>query len=175
VTVIDLPETLRARLTGRRKQKDEMKGMIAGWWCASGAARNVDQPGIARRDSVRLSAFGLALGLPVGVLAVHSLIAGDDMRDASTAAVAESAAIGILLVATAAVWIPARRAPAIDPAVAPRRQSPPGQPLSAAASGGRCAPSAPSTRVPARSRVARLPSGRAPCGRRARPRGCLRR
>jgi hypothetical protein len=61
---------------------------------AASAARNVDQPETARRDGLRLSASGLALGLPAGLLAVPSLVAADDdVREVSVAAVTAIAAI----------------------------------------------------------------------------------
>ena len=69
-------------------------------------------------DSLRLSAFGLALGLPIGVIGVRALLAADDnVRVVSMPLVTAIAALGVIFVATAAAWIPARHAAAVDPAV----------------------------------------------------------
>jgi predicted permease len=69
-------------------------------------------------DGLRLSAFGLVLGLPASLVGLHLLLsADDDLRVVSLPAVTAMAAVGVVLVATAAAWIPARRAAAVDPAV----------------------------------------------------------
>ena len=68
-------------------------------------------------DGLRLSALGLAIGLPLSILGLHALDAEIGEVSVSLPAVAGIAALGVLIVAIAAVWLPARRAAAVDPAV----------------------------------------------------------
>jgi predicted permease len=74
-------------------------------------------------DGLRLSALGLVMGLPVGLLAVRVLIASEDsIPDVSLPAITAITAVGVVLVAIAAAWIPARRAAAVDPATILRQE-----------------------------------------------------
>ena len=69
------------------------------------------------------SAYGLALGLPVGLLAVQSLIAAAaDVREVSMAAVTTDRGDRAPARRNRGVWIRARRPAAIDPPVTLRRQ-----------------------------------------------------
>ncbi|CAN5690109.1 ABC transporter permease [soil metagenome] len=79
-------------------------------------------PQVVRRfvgDGLKLSAIGLVIGMPVSLLGLHTLLgaAGDDFPSVGLTQVAAIAGLGVLIVATAAVWIPSRRAAGVDPAV----------------------------------------------------------
>jgi predicted permease len=69
-------------------------------------------------DGLRLSAIGLLIGLPVSLLGLRALLAADDsFRYVPLPSVTAIAALGVLIVASAAAWIPARRAASVDPAI----------------------------------------------------------
>ncbi|MEX2282922.1 MAG: ABC transporter permease [Gemmatimonadota bacterium] len=73
------------------------------------------------REALRLGAFGLVLGLPVGLFAMRQLVAVLGMGELPTAPIILVASTGIFLVAAASAWGPARRAAGVDPATALRR------------------------------------------------------
>jgi predicted permease len=73
-------------------------------------------------DGLRLSAFGLAFGLPISLIGLRLLMTIPDIPAVALPRVTAIVAIGVFSIAIAAVWIPARRAAAVDPAVILRRE-----------------------------------------------------
>lgn len=68
-------------------------------------------------DGLKLSALGLVIGLPLSIIGLHALDSQIGEISVSLPAVTAIAALGVLIVATTAVWLPARRAATVDPAV----------------------------------------------------------
>lgn len=74
-------------------------------------------------EGVRLGAIGVAVGLPLSLLGLWTLLAADpELPGVPLGAVGAAAAVGVLAVAVAATWIPARRAAGVDPARVLRRE-----------------------------------------------------
>jgi ABC-type antimicrobial peptide transport system permease subunit len=71
-------------------------------------------------DGLRLAGIGSALGLPASLLILWVIRSDPDMARVTPQHVIALTALAVFLVATAATWIPARRAAAIHPAVALR-------------------------------------------------------
>ena len=69
---------------------------------------------------VRLAAIGLAIGLPLALLALKFFAARVEMPQASTATLETLIALGTIGVAALAAWVPARRAGGADPLIALR-------------------------------------------------------
>jgi ABC-type lipoprotein release transport system permease subunit len=68
-------------------------------------------------SGVRLSGLGLALGLPVSVLGFQILVRDESIPPSVDMwVIGVGIALVILLVASAATWLPARRAALVDPA-----------------------------------------------------------
>ena len=73
-------------------------------------------------DGLRLGAIGLAIGLPLSLMVVRTLLTADMLPSIPLLPVALIAAVGVVVVALTGTWIPARRAAAVDPAVVLRRE-----------------------------------------------------
>jgi len=74
-------------------------------------------------EGVRLGVIGLAIGLPLSILALRILMQqiGADDAPVPIVEIAGIAAIIVVAVALAATWMPARRAAGVDPAAVLRR------------------------------------------------------
>jgi predicted permease len=71
--------------------------------------------GLFFRNGVRVSVMGLLMGLPLSILAVKLLSARLGVPSISMPAVAGAVSLAVIIVASLASWIPARRAASVDP------------------------------------------------------------
>lgn len=72
------------------------------------------------RNGLRVSLTGLLIGLPLGVGAMKILASQGGIPQTNTPVIAASVALAVVVVASLASWIPARRAAGVDPLVALR-------------------------------------------------------
>ena len=95
-------------------------GEIAVRMAVGARARNIVSQFIG--DGLRLSVVGLALGLPLSLIALHLLLSvAEILPPVSLTPVGVIAGFSVLAVAAAAAWIPARRAAGVDPALVLRK------------------------------------------------------
>ena len=73
-------------------------------------------------NGLALSALGLALGLPLSIVATRVISSSLDWPLATTPMLGVGIGLIVLAVASVAAWIPARRASRIDPLVALRAE-----------------------------------------------------
>ena len=73
-------------------------------------------------DGLRLSLLGLVFGLPISLIGLRVLMTIPDVPQVRLPSVTVIAMLGVIIVATAAAWIPARRAASVDPAITLRRE-----------------------------------------------------
>ena len=74
-------------------------------------------------DGLRLSAIGLVIGLPVSLVGLNALMSAvSDIPSVPIPAVTTIAMMGVIIVAAAASWLPARHAASVDPAVTLRHE-----------------------------------------------------
>ena len=94
---------------------------IAVRMAVGGARRQIVQRFVA--DGLRLSAFGMVLGLPISLLGLRVVMSIPDIIPrVALSAVTAIAAAGVVIVSTAAVWIPSRRAADVEPAITLRAE-----------------------------------------------------
>lgn len=99
---------------------NQRSGEIAVRMAFGARARQIVQRFVG--DGLRLSAIGLAFGLPVSLLGLRLLATVPGIPHVPLPPVTVIAALGVLLVAGAAAWIPARRAASVDPSATLRRE-----------------------------------------------------
>ena len=73
-------------------------------------------------SGVRLSLLGLVIGLPFSIVALRLLADQAHFPKTSAVFVGGGIAFAVILVASVATWIPARRAATIDPVIALRSE-----------------------------------------------------
>lgn len=74
-------------------------------------------------EGVWLGAIGVGVGLPLSLVGLWMLLAADpELPGVPLGWVGAAAAVGVLAVATAATWVPARKAAGVDPAIVLRRE-----------------------------------------------------
>jgi putative ABC transport system permease protein len=73
-------------------------------------------------SGIRLSALGVLIGLPLSLIGLRFFASIVDLPPTSPAAVALIVCAGVLLIASIATWLPARRAAAVDPLTALRSE-----------------------------------------------------
>ncbi len=72
-------------------------------------------------EGVRLGIIGLAIGLPLSILGLRYAMDSSSAPSVPVGAIGLAAGIGVMAVALAATWVPARRAAGVDPATVLRR------------------------------------------------------